>query len=148
MEIINPIFIVGSGRSGTTLLYNLIAGHIDLGWFSNYTNKYPKIPQLAKLNKLYKNLEISRNFRKIKGFPLPSEGYRIWDYFHPVNGGFDKGSSPPFDESDVENADIDLMKKTIIKHLKASGSYRFVNKNTRNTRRMLYLYQLISFSSL
>ena len=142
MEILNPIFIIGSGRSGTTILYDLLAGHKELGWFSSYTNKYPQKPELAKLNSLYKIVEISRKYRKTKYFPNPHEGHDIWDYFHPINEGKDKGASPPFDESDVENANIGLMKNTIIKHLLSSGTSRFINKNTRNTRRMLYLYTI------
>ncbi len=34
MEIYKPIFIVGVPRSGTTLLYDLMAYHPDLAFFS------------------------------------------------------------------------------------------------------------------
>ena len=36
-NIEKPIFIVGVPRSGTTLLYTLLAQHKDLGWFSRDT---------------------------------------------------------------------------------------------------------------
>jgi len=39
IEIEKPIFVVGVPRSGTTLLYRLLGQHLDLGWFSQNTNK-------------------------------------------------------------------------------------------------------------
>ena len=39
LQILKPIFIVGAPRSGTTLLYDLLAQHPTLGWFSNYSLK-------------------------------------------------------------------------------------------------------------
>jgi hypothetical protein len=147
MQINNPIFIVGSGRSGTTILHNLIAGHEDLAWFSNYSNTFPRMPRLAKLNNIYKNVNISKKYRKNRYFPCPSEGYKLWDTFHTLNGKRDYGSSPPFTENDVKNADVNLMKKTILDHIKYSGSPRFVNKNTRNSRRIKYLNSIFPDSN-
>ena len=96
MEINKPIFIVGSGRSGTTLLYEILSVHEKVTWFSNYTNKFPQKPWLSYFNALYKKVNISNTFMKKIYFPNPSEGYNLWDYFHPVNSGRDLGASPPF----------------------------------------------------
>jgi hypothetical protein len=72
-------------------------------------------------------------------FPKPSEGYPLWDYFHPV---VDPAGSQPFTEKDVIDANVDYMRSTIEKHLYHSNSQRFVNKNTRNTRRTRYLHAI------
>ena len=41
-----PLFIVGCGRSGTTIVYELLCEHPDLAWFSNYAERWPALPQL------------------------------------------------------------------------------------------------------
>jgi len=44
MTPVKPIFLVGLGRSGTTVLYNLIANHQELCWISAKDNEkiFPK----------------------------------------------------------------------------------------------------------
>jgi glycosyltransferase involved in cell wall biosynthesis len=140
LKIRQPIFIVGCGRSGSTLLYNLMAGHKDLTWFSNYTDKYPNQPWISKFNYLFKDPTISKNFRDNQLFPfiIPSEAHDLWNLFHPL----EQGGDPPLFESDVKDANVVLMKKTILNHLKYSKCRRFVNKNTRNTHRSLYPYKI------
>jgi len=140
MKICNPIFIVGCGRSGSTLLYEILAGHKDLTWFSNYTNAFKNQPWLSSLNILYKNPILLNNLKdhKIIPFVIPSEGHDLWDLFHPLR----EDKDPPLFEYDVRDANVELMKSIIIKHLKYSKCNRFLNKNTRNTRRSLYLQEI------
>jgi hypothetical protein len=140
MEICKPIFIVGCGRSGTTLLYELLAGHHDLAWFSNYTNKFVNQPWLSRINSFYKHNWALKNLRNngIVPFVRPDEGYNLWNLFHPLNGTGD----PPLFASDVSDANIDLMKKNIVAHIKNTNCDRFMNKNTRNTRRSQYLLNI------
>src|SRR5262245_41989498 len=33
-----PIFVIGTGRSGTTLFFQMLGFHPDLAWFSTYGN--------------------------------------------------------------------------------------------------------------
>lgn len=47
------IFIIGSPRSGKTLLQSLVCLHESIGWFSQYNAKYPFIAPFSSLNKLY-----------------------------------------------------------------------------------------------
>jgi hypothetical protein len=44
-------FLLGPGRSGTTLIYKLLAMHPDVGYFSNYMAKFGGLPSLALLNR-------------------------------------------------------------------------------------------------
>jgi len=142
MIIQEPIFIIGSGRSGTTLFYNILAGHRDLAWFSNYTDRYPNKPWFAKFNALYKNITLSKKYRTWSLFPKPSEGFNIWNYFHPLSDIEDAGASSPLYEDDIKDTNIPLMKKIISKHIEYSNATRFLNKNTRNTRRSRYLKEI------
>lgn len=44
-----PVFILGPGRSGTTLLYKLVAAMPDVAYLSNYNHRYPGAPWSAVL---------------------------------------------------------------------------------------------------
>lgn len=43
------VFLLGAGRSGTTLLYKMLSIHRSVAYLSNYQNRYPKWPSLAYL---------------------------------------------------------------------------------------------------
>ena len=47
MDTAGVIFIIGSGRSGTTLLYNLLATHSDVAWFSVLSHHKPVLGAFA-----------------------------------------------------------------------------------------------------
>jgi hypothetical protein len=139
-----PIFIVGPGRSGTTIFYYLLCGHQDLGWFyeswlSRRINNLSLRSFFACLNVVYQIGPISRKYRKRAWFPKPSEVYELWDAFHPVENG---AASPPFIEEHAASANAALMSSVMRRHLLYSGTSRFINKNTRNSRRMRYLHTL------
>lgn len=44
-----PAFIVGPGRSGSTLLYKLLCLHRDVGFISNYDEKFMRFPFVSKI---------------------------------------------------------------------------------------------------
>lgn len=46
-----PIFLVGAARSGTSLLYKVMALHPETTWLSNWIQHFPDAPQLAALNR-------------------------------------------------------------------------------------------------
>lgn len=135
-SIEHPIFIVGSGRSGTTIFYRLMAGHPSLVWFSSYVQVFPRRPWLARLNTLYQVPTLGRRFRNKRWFPKPVEGHMLWDTFHPMENS---AGSPPLTEKQVDQADAQGMRHFITDLLRFSGCAHFVNKNTRNTRRIRYL---------
>jgi len=135
-SIERPIFVVGSGRSGTTVFYRLLAGHRSLGWLSSYVARFPGSPWLARLNFLYQVPGLVKRYRDERWFPKPVEAFVIWDLFHPLENSL---GSPPLTEEDVAGADIEGMLHYISKILRFSRCTHFMNKNTRNTRRIRYL---------
>lgn len=137
LEIDRPIFVVGCGRSGTTLFYNILGGHPDLAWFSNYTQKWPQLPQLALLSRLYTVEFLRHRFGKRQ--PHPVEGYPIWDFCKPVP---DSPDDPPLTEDDVLPEDIVRLRKMVKLHIRYQGKSRFINKNCRNGRRIRYLNKI------
>lgn len=46
-----PVFLLGPGRSGTTLLYKLLAAMPDLAYLSNYDARFPRQPAWALLQR-------------------------------------------------------------------------------------------------
>jgi hypothetical protein len=50
-EIRQPIFFVGMGRSGTTMMFSAFAAHPDLAWFSQYLERLPRFPIAAALSR-------------------------------------------------------------------------------------------------
>ena len=75
------------GRSGTTLLFECLATHPDVGWFAHHANRLPAHPALYALNRL---CDISLFFRKaiersdqsrslVEKLRLgPAEAYETW----------------------------------------------------------------------
>ena len=41
-SIDRPIFLVGIGRCGSSIIYDVLARHPDLAWFSNYDGRFPR----------------------------------------------------------------------------------------------------------
>jgi hypothetical protein len=86
-RIERPIFLVGMGRSGSTMIFEVLAAHPDLGWFSNYCDVFSAWPGMALVSRL---CDLSPVFRKavtpsdqaapwIDRFRVgPSEAYRLW----------------------------------------------------------------------
>ncbi len=45
-------FLLGAGRSGTTLLYKILSAHNNVAYLSNYQKRFPNWPSLASLQRL------------------------------------------------------------------------------------------------
>jgi hypothetical protein len=59
-----PVFLVGAARSGTSLLYKVMALHPEVTWPSNWVQRFPSAPQLTALN------HVARTF--------PARRRRVW----------------------------------------------------------------------
>ena len=129
-EVDRPLFIVGCGRSGTTLLYDMLAAHPDLAWFSNVTQRLPRHPELAFLSRAHRLRSVRT--AGLRGVPRPGEGHAIWDAVtsrRPADNG-------PLGAHDATPEEVAAMRRVVAAHMRWQGRPRFVNKNTRNARRV------------
>jgi omega-hydroxy-beta-dihydromenaquinone-9 sulfotransferase len=130
-----PIFIVGCGRSGTTVVYELLARDSSVAWISNYTERWPRFPQLAILGRLAASERIRHLDSRF--LPRPREGHAAWDFLRPTDP---KDRNRPLTGDDVDTAELDRIKRFVDAHVRYQGAQRFLNKNTRNSRRIPYLH--------
>lgn len=137
-RIDRPIFITGCGRSGTTLAYELLARHPDVGWFSNYTDRFRWMPQLAVLSKCYP-FRGGMNELGSRGALKPSEGYRLWDSCSPRSPAEEHRRLTAEDATYDERRRI---QRLAFAHLRYQGRSRFLNKNTRLSHRLPHLNAL------
>lgn len=79
MRIDRPIFLLGPGRSGSTLLNQLLTWHRDVGYFTSWSNKYPRLWMLAAGSRL-RSWRLERTGRRIRYYPGPTEAYGIWKH--------------------------------------------------------------------
>lgn len=98
-EIDRPIFIVGVDHSGTTILYNMMARHPDLAWFSQYSLRGGDLPGRLRVpfhgvvNRVGR-AAFDFTWRKKSRWllPEPREGAGIWRRLVPRTDGFLRAS--------------------------------------------------------
>lgn len=86
-SLANPIIFIGPGRSGSTIISEVILAHSQLGGPTNYTEWYPSVPALALLSRLTNNSLWSVNGVKAQlnktlpfnnAIPRPAEAWSFW----------------------------------------------------------------------
>ncbi|MBA7544310.1 hypothetical protein ES705_36662 [subsurface metagenome] len=80
MEIKKPIFIIGVGRSGSTVFHQIFSRHPNVAWLSSLCNKFPNDPSKNKL--LMKIHEYTITSRFLKNRLKPGECYEFWNYYY------------------------------------------------------------------
>ncbi len=82
-----PIIIFGTGRSGTTIISDIIFQHEDLAWHSNYQELFPKFAFVNYFRRLFDNKwwrKIGMNTQNNKSLInyvcfRPIERYNFWE---------------------------------------------------------------------
>ena len=139
MVINKPIFIVGSERSGTTFLYNMLAIHPDVCWFSAITDRFQSFPELSFIHRIV-NIPIlgvyikKRIIKATKGHHLvisPREGAGIYNA-HFIN-------DRKLTELNMDKGKENSFKKIVQVHLQMTGKSRFLTKRPMNIQRIRLL---------
>ena len=72
-----PIFVIGTGRSGSTVFFDILAKHPNVVWLSSLARNYPRHPVLNSLLMHLRSLSLMD--RILGGRFAPSEAYPFWD---------------------------------------------------------------------
>jgi hypothetical protein len=136
-----PIFIVGCHRSGTTILYEIMARHPDLAFFTNASSLLPDLPIVTNRALDFVGERDSALERFCQDdltftYRTPSEGIRIWERHVDAEADY------RLDERYENPAMEAYLRSTIQKHVAYFGARRFINKNPDNSVRIRYLNKL------
>ena len=74
---IKIVFIIGSGRCGSSFVHELIAKHRDVGFVSNFDDNFPLLNSKGSLNNLLFRSAIGNFTKKGRARFAPSEAYRL-----------------------------------------------------------------------
>lgn len=91
----DPVFIIGTGRCGSTAFHDLLTLHPDVTWLSDWVNRFPDRPQLNRMALRGHSIPGVRRLVRHRWHPI--EAYRFWDYYYP-------GFSMPFRDLTAEDA--------------------------------------------
>jgi hypothetical protein len=126
-EIDRPIFVIGTGRSGTTLFFQLLGFHPDLAWFSTYGNYFYRRSWPALLSRLRDLPGIDRVLPPEARFtPKPTESYGILN--EVTNHLFT--ADRRLDASDATPEITERFRQRVLAYLRLQGKPRFANKHT------------------
>jgi len=104
MIIEKPLFIVGVGRSGSTVFHEMLARHSQVSWLSRVCDKYPDQPSFNRY--LMNAIDYPLVGRLLQKKAHPEECYIWWDHYC-------KGFSTPC--RDLTREDVTEKNKSTIK---------------------------------
>lgn len=116
-----PVFIVGPHRSGTTLFYNMLSGHADIGCMVRFNHRFPATPDLAFVLRPL-----------LGGSTKPHEAQRFWDYLW-------QGPDDTMTADELRPEQKKFYIATIARVLSLRGRNRFLAKYPRLSLRIAWL---------
>ncbi len=131
-----PIFIVGSGRSGTSVFFRILASHQDLGYFTNLDCLYPRLFKYGVLS-LIENKKVVRSLINRLIFIFPDEEIIGINEFCGI-----QKMGIPLSEEEARLNEAKCLKQMIQRCLRYSKKERFIAKNTTNGMRIKYLNKI------
>jgi len=109
MEVRQPVFVTGVGRSGTTIIHRMLCEHPNVAWLSGLCGRYPGKTQWNGW--LMRAVDYPLVGACLKGMPLtgifqPWENYSFWEYYC-------KGFATSF--RDLVGADVTEKSKRVLR---------------------------------
>ena len=144
-----PVILFGSGRSGTTIISEILFQHEDLAWHNNYQEIFPTLPQINYLRRLFDNkwwrlikfwnfVGVSKNTRQNRSTQLlnlaifsPIERYNFWEKVTGRRIDFSRGFLLDTKATEEEKTHI---RSLLAKQVKYQGRKRLIMKFTGPAR--------------
>jgi len=126
MAIERPIFVIGTGRCGSTALMDLIAYHPAFAWPSQYTARRPGLDRSAVLSRIVELPLIGPRLRFMPFAPKHAESYEQWSRCFA-------GFAEPFRDlvaADVTPRTRRLFHDSVADICRFQGKTRFMTKYT------------------
>jgi hypothetical protein len=123
-----PVFVVGTGRCGLSLVVDLLGTHEDMAWFSQWTARFPrsnlapKIPYLYHKPVIRQIMDLAGLVARKQGRPGPIETYA------PFTISFRGFANPnrPLTALDVDRNAHDGIYNALLKHVAGQRKQRFI----------------------
>ena len=99
-NIAKPLIFIGSGRSGTTIISEIVFRHEHLAWPSNYQQNFPAFAPISLLRIFFENKlwnmqgqkpQLNKVSRINKFLFKPAEAYGFWEYLTGPDIDFSRG---------------------------------------------------------
>jgi len=81
MQVKDPIFIIGAGRSGSSIFHRMFCTHPNVAWLSRWHAKYSS--NLEKIKYLIYMGDLPIVGWKLRKYVDPSECYQLWEQMCP-----------------------------------------------------------------
>ena len=126
MAVDRPVFVIGTGRSGTTLTMSLLGHHPSFAWFSSFQERF-RMPRLGWLSRVHSTPGLRRflNLRS-RYIPRPIEAY--WMLDECTNGLFTQRRNLTVE--DATPAVCESFRGSAARQLRMQGKPRFLAKYT------------------
>jgi len=115
-----PIFLVGTGRCGSTIIYSCLAMHPDLAWIPSWVTLVPRWPQVAASTRLW-SLPGADRFWETRFFPKPVEPNPVFERW---DGRFREEAAEPAVVASAQAGLVPLIRSLC----RAQGRQRFLAK--------------------
>lgn len=129
-----PVFVTGTGRCGTTIIYHVLAMHPDLAWIPSWVDAFPGFPTLATANRIW-DLPLTDRFRETRFMPKPVECVGLFSRLLPSYDG------EGFTEQSVHQGSERLV--SVLERIRrAHGKPRFLGKLVGRPVKVAHLARL------
>lgn len=108
IEVKKPIFVIGVGRSGSSIFHRIFCEHPNVAWLSALCDTYIDKPAVNAL--FMKAIDYPFMGQYLKNKYIPAECYNFWEYYC-------KGFRRPF--RDLGSQDVTIKTKTRIQDVMA-----------------------------
>jgi sulfotransferase family protein len=78
LEVKNPLFIIGTGRCGSTILHQILSHHPNVTWLSPWCVKYPDRPEINRF--AIKIIDLPPPIQYLRRYVHSGECYPFWEH--------------------------------------------------------------------